>query len=307
MNKKIFLVVIFIFLNIISFGEDAFSQISYFNKKVNIGLTSMAKKSIYLKAIGGDLFVDLGSYEFVLYQDESINITLNNQGKIIIKSNMTESVSVVKKDITALIGISIDGKNYRTYRGDMKFFNINQTVLPINTLFLEEYLYSVVPSEIGTFFADEAIKAQIVAARSYTYANLKENCNLKYELEDGTDSQMYLGYQRENSKINKFVNDTAGEVACFDNVPITAYYHSTSGGKTANIEDVWGGNPIPYLKSIDDTGNGDESPRASWTYRISKSELSKIFGFKVLDIQIDEIKDERYANSFHILFTIIEK
>ena len=104
---------------------------------------------------------------------------------------------------------------------------------------------------------------------------------------------MYLGYQRENSKINKFVNDTAGEVACFDNVPITAYYHSTSGGKTANIEDVWGGNPIPYLKSIDDTGNGDESPRASWTYRISKSELSKIFGFKVLDIQIDEIKDER--------------
>lgn len=293
MNKKIFLVVIFIFLNIISFGEDAFSQISYFNKKVNIGLTSMAKKSIYLKAIGGDLFVDLGSYEFVLYQDESINITSNNQGKIIIKSNMTESVSVVKKDITALIGISIDGKNYRTYRGDMTFFNINQTVLPINTLFLEEYLYSVVPSEIGAFFADEAIKAQIVAARSYTYANLKENCNLKYELEDGTDSQMYLGYQRENSKINKFVNDTAGEVACFDNVPITAYYHSTSGGKTANIEDVWGGNPIPYLKSIDDTGNGDESPRASWTYRISKSELSKIFGFKVLDIQIDEIKDER--------------
>ena len=55
---------------------------------------------------------------------------------------------------------------------------------------------------------------------------------------------MYLGRERENEKINTLVNETVGEIVVHEGKPINALYYSTSGGRTANNEDVWGGAPF---------------------------------------------------------------
>lgn len=290
--NKLFITLLFFFLTIIISAQDLNIELNYFNKKVNIGLKSMARQTLYFKAFNGGIYINFGNDGKIVAADEIIVVSIKG-GKIFCNGNYVEKIESLKKDITAMAGISSDGKNFRTYRGEMSFIVETGLIVPINTLFLEEYLYSVVPSEIGEFFPDEAIKAQILAARSYTYSKINENLGKQYQLVDGTDSQMYLGYQRENPKINRLVNETQGEVICYDSKPIIAYYHSTSGGFTANIEEVWNGNPVPYLKMVDDTGNGDESPRSVWSFSIKKSEFSKKVGFNVNGIIIEEMKNGR--------------
>lgn len=110
---------------------------------------------------------------------------------------------------------------------------------------------------------------------------------------DDTSSQMYLGYDKEVSDINRLVNDTEGEVITYNDDYINALYHSSSGGMTANNEDVWPGNPIPYLRAIDDKDNWKKSPRSYWKYKISKSAMSKIMGHKVSGIKIIKTKNKR--------------
>ena len=105
---------------------------------------------------------------------------------------------------------------------------------------------------------------------------------------------MYLGYDRESSNINRLVNETFNEVLVYDGKPIEALFHSTSGGKTASNEDVWpSGKPIPYLRGVDDTGNGTISPRENWVLEVTKSELNNIAGFIIKDINILETGNDR--------------
>jgi stage II sporulation protein D len=106
---------------------------------------------------------------------------------------------------------------------------------------------------------------------------------------------MYLGMDKENKKINKLINQTRGEVILYKNQPINALYYSTSGGVTANNEDVWGGSKIPYLRSVRDRGNEKMSPRLKWTVKISKNELSKKMGFRVKKIKTIEVKSNRVS------------
>jgi stage II sporulation protein D len=63
-------------------------------------------------------------------------------------------------------------------------------------------------------------------------------------------SQVYNGYDGEAASTNLAVSVTAGIVPTYAGTPIVAYFSSTSGGHTENIENVWGGSPVPYLKGV---------------------------------------------------------
>ena len=104
---------------------------------------------------------------------------------------------------------------------------------------------------------------------------------------------MYLGMDRENQKINSPIDTTRGKVILYGGKPINALYYSTSGGVTANNEDVWGGNPTPYLRSVNDRGNETKSPRLKWEVKISKNEISKRFGIRVKGLKVVEVKSNR--------------
>jgi stage II sporulation protein D len=145
--------------------------------------------------------------------------------------------------------------NGRSYRG---FFILRATrkgVVLTNTLNLEDYLMSVVPGELspGQFPSLEALKAQAVAARTYAVKNMGQFRDLGYDLINTPRSQLYIGMSAEHPLSTQAVAETRGEVLRYKGELINALYTSTCGGKTENAENVFGGRPVPYLKSVECT------------------------------------------------------
>lgn len=144
----------------------------------------------------------------------------------------------------------------RVYRGRVEIGRYNQKLLTaVNIVPLEEYLYSVVPSEMSSTWHEEALKAQAVCARSYALIKAgyggESNAKKGYKIVDTVSSQVYKGYLAESLKANRAVDATKGEMVCYNNKVVAAYYFSTSGGQTESSQDVWAVD-LPYLKSVPD-------------------------------------------------------
>lgn len=119
---------------------------------------------------------------------------------------------------------------------------------------LEEYLTGVVLGEMPTSFDSEALKAQAVAARTYTLQQLSAGKSLS---DDPSVCQAFLPADTVSSenlqKVQQAVRETAGEVLTYEGSLITATYFSCSGGQTEDASAVWG-NSVPYLKSVESPG-----------------------------------------------------
>jgi stage II sporulation protein D len=139
----------------------------------------------------------------------------------------------------------------RPYRGSLRVDVLGGRLRAINVVGLEPYLYGVVPAEVPDDWPAEVLKAQAVAARTYALATRKSEG--AFDVYDDVRSQVYRGIDEEEESTNQAVDGTAGEVLLYNGRVVTTYFHSTSGGRTASIADVWpGSNPVPYLVSVDD-------------------------------------------------------
>jgi stage II sporulation protein D len=162
-----------------------------------------------------------------------------------------------------------------TYRGKVEIGRYGKDkLLAVNIVDLENYLYSVVVSEIYASWPIESIKAQAVAAR--TFANYyvtvaKKFPNEPYDLDDTVNSQVYKGYGVEDRRVTVAVDGTKGKMIYYDGSVIPAYFFSTSGGRTEASEHVWSAS-VPYLKSMPDLYE-TEPARAPWIKTYTPAEI----------------------------------
>ena len=123
-------------------------------------------------------------------------------------------------------------------------------------LSLETYLIGVVSGEMPALYELEALKAQAVAARTYTM-QLLESQDAIY---DTVKHQVYLDneqlkekwkdkFDEYYNKVAQAVNETAGQVITYQEELIKPFYFSISNGYTENAEDYWS-TAYPYLKSV---------------------------------------------------------
>lgn len=149
------------------------------------------------------------------------------------------------------------GWNGRWYRGIFRIYGTGGDkagLTIVNEVPLEDYLRGVLPEEIGTPPESdfEAVKAQAVAARSYTLSYLGRRADLGFDLWSTVEDQVYGGTARENGQSNRAIEATRGEILLSLDVPIRALYSSACGGRTSNVEDVWPWPWTPYLRSVRD-------------------------------------------------------
>jgi SpoIID/LytB domain protein len=171
----------------------------------------------------------------------------------------------------------------RRYRGSIQIDTDTGKLRAINVVGLEQYLYGVVPSEMPFDWAPQALEAQAVAARSYALATKRSGA---FDLYPDTRSQVYLGIDHEKPSTTEAVDATAGQVLLFDGAVAKTYFFSTSGGRTASSQDVWG-TAIPYLVSVPDPYDSI-SPYHTWgPYPFSGAKLGRMLhaGGPVLDAQ----------------------
>ena len=146
------------------------------------------------------------------------------------------------------------------YRGRFLVDLVDGKLRVIDVVGLEQYLWGVVPSEMPSAWAPEALKAQAVAARSYALAT--RAVGAPFDVYSDTRSQMYLGVAHESPSTTAAVNATKRQVVLFGGKVATTFFSSTSGGATESALD-WTGTPIPYLVSVTDPYDG-LSPYHTW-------------------------------------------
>jgi stage II sporulation protein D len=138
----------------------------------------------------------------------------------------------------------------RSYRGSLRVTG-GKSVRVVNVVDLEHYLWSVVPREMPDRWPAEALQAQAVVARSYALTHLQKGRD--FDLYPDTRSQVYGGVPAESSPAKDAVDSTAGEVVLYKGVIAQTFFFSSSGGRTANVQDVWyGSQATPYLVSVPD-------------------------------------------------------
>ena len=162
--------------------------------------------------------------------------------------------------------------------------SVNVTVFDANGSFetdMFSYLTGVVAAEMPATFENEALRAQAVAARTYTLYKMTVSPSSNHKENVCTNSACCKAYisvdkMRENwgdkfdeyyNKIRSAVADTDGKCLVYDNEPILAVFHSSSAGKTENSGSVWLNN-LPYLVSVDSPEGEADVPnfRQSVTY-----------------------------------------
>jgi SpoIID/LytB domain protein len=135
----------------------------------------------------------------------------------------------------------------RQYRGSMIILAEENTFSLINRVELTAYLISVVPSEIYSSWPKESLKAQAVAARSYTLSNLGRHSSEGYDLCSTVHCAAYNGAQYENNRTTTAVLDTYREAAFYNDRVIEAVFSSNSGGQTERSDQIWSAD-LPYLR-----------------------------------------------------------
>jgi stage II sporulation protein D len=177
--------------------------------------------------------------------------------------------------------------NGRGYRGSLRVLKLGPAkVRIVNVVDLDLYLRGVVPSEMPKSWALEALKAQAVAARSYALAHLHSGSG--FDLYPDTRDQVYLGIPHEAPSTTAAVNATAGQVVLYKGKVANTYFFSTSGGRTASIQDLYPDSPpVPYLVSVPDPYDSI-SPYHDWgPYRYTARKLARGLKSpgKLLDVQ----------------------
>lgn len=153
---------------------------------------------------------------------------------------------------------------------DELFSNIDKSIniefLKANScknITLYDYLIMVVMSEMPYTYETEALKAQAVAARTYTLRLMEDNdrhngfsvcnnanhCSAALEREDYVEKYGDKAYDSAYSAAKKAVSETDGLVIKFDGELCCAVYHSNSNGKTESSYNLWG-TYTPYLVSV---------------------------------------------------------
>lgn len=166
------------------------------------------------------------------------------------------------------------GSNW--YRGTMILrLDPGQTVTVVEVASVEEYLEGVLPHEMDPDWPLEALKAQAVVARTFTYANMGKFRKDGFDLTADTRSQVYRGTSLVNENVRAAVRQTRGEVLGWQGKLLRVFYHACCGGATTDPAAAWGGEAevVRPLRGVRDPWCA-ASPHMKWTAYFAWAELT---------------------------------
>lgn len=164
------------------------------------------------------------------------------------------------------------------YRGTIEVQCSEQGLVVINEVLLEEYLYSVVPSEMPANYPLEALKAQAICARTYAYSHILSPGipAVGAHVDDSTGYQVYNNITEQNATTTA-VKETAGQLLYAEGAPVSTYYYSTSCG-FGSEEHVWRSETAPELPYLSATSLSREAMDAE----LAGTEHSSIYTAETL-------------------------
>jgi len=188
--------------------------------------------------------------------------------------------SFILPKVTIGIDFHWERKEDQVFKGSLGFMRYQDTIQVINEISIEEYLVSVISSEMSATASLEFLKAHAVISRSWLLAQIQKNKRLKYDGQEyqttfGSADELIRWYDREDHlnfdvcaddhcqryqgitrsadpRVEQAVLQTSGEVLLFDGFICDARFSKCCGGITELFENVWEPVNHPYLQTIFD-------------------------------------------------------
>ncbi len=168
----------------------------------------------------------------------------------------------------------------RSYSGRFQVRSHGDRVVLVELVDADTYMRGI--REVPASWNPETLKAQAVAARTYLAWTLHRGragagADYGFDICATSACQVYRGGAGEEGAApwDAAVAATAGEILLHAGTPAQALYSSTTGGRTRNVEDIFGSSPKPYLQAVDSPG--EQSPYVRWTVDLSKAEMRAVF------------------------------
>jgi len=164
--------------------------------------------------------------------------------------------------------------NGRRYRGDLALRRLGDGRLDlINVLPIEHYLYGVMGGESYPGWPAAALEAQAIVARSYAMWRMAQRRDEPFDLHATVMDQNYLGMAKEDPRLTAAVDRTAGLVLVYQLKLFRCYYHSTCGGHTEAVQEVFPDPPLLPLSAVP-CNYCKDSKHYAWRKVIPKVELA---------------------------------
>ena len=178
-----------------------------------------------------------------------------------------------------LYGLAENGVRDGRYRGALLLSRLGAEVMAVDDVALEDYLRGVVGAEMPASWPREALRSQAVAARSFAVCTRRPDA--PFDVYADTRSQVYRGVAAEAPAAVAAVAATRGLVVMAGAGVASTFFHASSGGRTAAVQDAFPGSPpLPYLVSVDDPYDR-QSPHHDWTVTLSSVEIARRLGTAV--------------------------
>ena len=126
---------------------------------------------------------------------------------------------------------------YCGYLGNLNFSIYNDCIRVVNHIYLDEYLYGVVPYEMSDSWPTEALKAQAISARTYSVRYMNGDAN--YDMVDTTSNQTYHGYNPDYENAIAVVNDTGKQTLMSEGEFVATNYAASNGGQIDIPHHIW--------------------------------------------------------------------
>ncbi len=184
------------------------------------------------------------------------------------------------QDVVIGIGFHWEQKEEQEFQGALKLMKADDEIQVVNVISVEDYLISVISSEMRGDSSPELLKAHTIISRSWLLAQIEKQDTLagsgdSYELEHRTEEEYIRWYDREdhdqfhvcaddhcqryqgttrshNPEVVKAVNETAGEVLVFEGRICDARFSKCCGGVVEEFQHCWEPVSHPYLKRVED-------------------------------------------------------
>ena len=219
----------------------------------------------------------------VIFEDGRLRFNGRMYDTLRFKASAQDS-SFTLRDVVIGVGFHWQRLEDQTFKGDLHFIVEDGQVRAINHLLIEEYLVSVISSEMSATSSLEFLKAHTIISRSWLYAQLyrKEHVGegtLGYENEDETirwyaredhtlfdlcaddHCQRYQGITRaQNPNVERAVKETAGLVLKYGGEVCDARFSKCCGGATELFSSCWENENPDYLQAFRDCENGASLP-----------------------------------------------
>ena len=233
------------------------------NGMVRVYLSSLGSPTTLDVTVAGKYTAD-GAQDLSLTTGETVRIRFDTStGQISLVSSgktyaMGQEMALRRHATSGSNGVRIAQarKSGNLYPGDLRLIarksGSSWRLYPIAYVYMEDYLCGVVPYEMGNGAQLEALKAQAVAARTYTLNKMNQRSSGLYDVVDTTNDQVYYGNSDSTTNCMAAVLATKGIVLMNGSTLTNTWYTASNGGQTESAKNCWGSGGYDYLTVKDD-------------------------------------------------------